>query len=68
VDRLILVRPTAGRRSHGTRWAATAVVLIVLLEGFRFFSGPHIMIDGHAIDAGDPFAGPVHVDRRIEVR
>jgi hypothetical protein len=61
-------RPAKGRRSHATRWAAVVVVLIVLLEGFRCISGPRITIDGQAIDAGDPFAGPVHVDRRIEVR
>jgi hypothetical protein len=42
--------------------------LLVLLEGFRCISGPSVTIDGKHIENGDPFAGPVHVDRRIEVR
>ena len=61
-------RLTAGRWRHASRWAAAVVILAVLLEGFRCFSGTRVTIDGRAIDAGDPFAGPVHVDRRIEVR
>lgn len=69
VDRLAAnSRPAAGRRILVTQGPLALGILLVLLEGLRCFSGPHVTIDGRAIDAGDPFAGPVQVDRRIEVR
>ncbi len=65
-----------GKRSravsvHGSphrTWIIAVVTLLILIEAFRCLSGPSVRIDGKPIETGDPFAGPAHLDRRIEAR
>lgn len=73
-DRHILGRawkpgPVRSARWNGEmRWAAGLIGLVLLVECLRFASNPRILVDGQPIEAGDPFAGPVHVERRVDVR
>ncbi|MCP3961398.1 MAG: glycosyltransferase family 39 protein [bacterium] len=57
-------------RERDGRWlrpCAAAMLLLVAVEGARWFDGPTVTLDGEAVSAADPFPVDEYRDRRLRV-
>jgi hypothetical protein len=71
LPRLARLRGSAVPSGRAKRWLQLSCVLALLLvavEGYRWYAAPVVVVDGRQVGASDPFPQPDYEDRQLRVK